>query len=73
MESRLDRVIGDYNELGNRLEAQYLEKRDEPTLELVITLDSLKTILLGTICCDNHNISSMVANGKEITVKLEKI
>ena len=70
---RLDVVLSQYNELSNRLEEQYLEKRDEPEPNLVIRLEDLKTILIGTIACDNHSIASLVADGEKLTVRLEKL
>lgn len=69
----LDKVISDYNDFGNVLEQQYLEKRDEPTLDLVIRLEDLKTILKGTACVDAHEITSIAGDGEKLVIKLEKI
>ena len=71
--TNLDRVISEFNELGNMLEEQYLGKREEKQLELVITHDNLNTILLGTACIDNHRIAQVIGENDRIILKLEKI
>jgi len=73
MESRLDKVIGDFNRLANQFETDYFELyKDKPQIELVLGNEDLKKLILGAFAVDEHNIESIKFDG-DLKVTLKKI
>jgi len=71
--SKLDEVIEQYNKVSNFLESEYLKNRDEQVLTMILDKDALESLFLGTACVDNHIITGIKFDGRDMKVSLEKI